>query len=105
MIEITIGLIAMVLLATLVAMVIRLYDYPVTPIDYKSLVLGFVGSLIAAFLAAWISADAGLDIYTVQGFAVLAGAAVGGVASIRALIDGYQVTKEVVTPEEPVKPV
>jgi hypothetical protein len=104
MIEITVSLIIMVLAATLVAMLIRLYDYPATPIDYKSLVLAFVSSIVAAFLSAWISSEAGMDIYTIQGFAVLAGSAVGGISAIRALIDGGQVAKEVVIPVEPVKP-
>jgi hypothetical protein len=81
-------MVAVVLLAAMVALLIRLYDTPSGPFDYKTIALSFAASLVAAFLTAWMSMESGLDIFSFAGFAVIAGAAVGGISAIGALIGG-----------------
>ena len=94
MIEITVELVLVVVFAAIVAALIRLFDFPVGPFDYKGFILAFAASLVAAFLTAWMSAESGLDVTSFAGFAIVAGAAVGGISAIRAILSGAKGLEE-----------
>ena len=101
MFEITLELVALVVFAALVATMIRLFDFPAGPFDYKGFALGLAASLVAAFLTAWMSQDAGMDLFTFAGFGVVTSAAVGGIATVRAMLGGAKALEEVVPVKVP----
>ena len=79
------GAIIVSLFAAAVATLVRLYDPPVV-VNTGLIVSTFVYSLIAAGITAWVGMESGLVIATAGGFAVVAGAAVGGMATIKAFL-------------------
>ncbi len=89
--EITFVAALVILFASGVATLVRLYDPPVK-VDVGTVISTFVYSLIAAVLTAWIGAEGGLAIDSAGGFAVVAGAAVGGMATVKAFLSRTGVT-------------
>lgn len=83
--DVTLGVAAVILFASAVATLVRLYDPPVK-VDTGLIVSTFVYGLIAAIITAWAGAEAGLSIVSAGGFAVVAGAAVGGMATVKAFL-------------------
>ena len=86
-----------VLLAAAVATIVRLEDWPPTEWsmdEVKNIVGVFIGSAITATFFAWFYAEtAGILINSIEGMIAVVMSAVGGVASIRAVLD------QVKTPE------
>ena len=84
--DVTLGAAAVILFASVVATLVRLYDPPVK-VDTGTIISTFIYSAIAAILAAWVGAEGGLDPTSAGGFAVIAGTAVGGMASVKAFLN------------------
>lgn len=82
-------IIVALLFAAVLAMLFRFWDIPTNTlqsIDLKVAVVTFVGALIAAFFAVWIS---GLDpTLSAENFLVIGGFALGGMAGVRGLFEG-----------------
>jgi hypothetical protein len=77
-----------ILVATAIAMVINWIDPPETKLtDAQSWVMAIVGTLIAAFLMAWNNLASGSDISQFNGFIGVVGGALGGIVTIRALLN------------------
>jgi hypothetical protein len=83
--EVTLATGAVIVFASAVATLVRLYDPPVK-VDAGLIISTFVYGLIAAIITAWAGAEAGLSIASAGGFAVVAGAAVGGMATVKAFL-------------------
>lgn len=83
--EVIIGAAIVSLFAAAVATLVRLYDPPVV-VNAGIIISTFVYSLIAAALTAWVGIESGLVILSAGGFAVVAGAAVGGMATVKAFL-------------------
>ena len=90
--EWTLTAIMYLLLAAAIATFGRFYDSPVTPISQAKLVAVmevFIGALIAAFVAAMaLSVNPSLDITAWNNYAVIIGAAAGGMVYVKALVGG-----------------
>ena len=90
--EITLGIVLFVLFASLVAAVIRMRDVPITVLAIKPFLIALGSSLIAAILAVWmfVAVDGAVynfdTVITLANFLVVAGAAVGGMSFVQALI-------------------
>lgn len=93
--EITLMTVGLLLLAALIATAIRLYDFPVTKVTKETIldaVKVFVYALIAAFLSLYLLELAGLtlDLENFGAFIAVVAASVGGMATIRAILDLVQ---------------
>jgi uncharacterized BrkB/YihY/UPF0761 family membrane protein len=76
-----------VALATVIAMIIHLYDPPESkPKVLADWVLAALVTIIAAFLAGWMALESGTDIYGFFGFIMVAGSALGGIAFVRVVL-------------------
>jgi len=84
--EVTLVAVAVVAFAAVLATLVRLYDPPVK-VDAGTIVSTFVYSLIAAIITAWVGGEGGLDPASAGGFAVIGGAAVGGMATVKAFLN------------------
>ena len=85
--DITVELVAFVACAALIAAVVRLYDTPVTKAAIVPFAQAFGGSLVAAALTVWmLSANGDVEL-NYANFIVLAGASVGGLSLVRALVE------------------
>ena len=90
--EITLVTVGLLLLAALIATAIRLYDFPVTKITKENVfeaVKVYVYALIAAFLSLYLLELAGLtlDLENFGSFIAAVAASLGGMATIRAVLD------------------
>jgi len=89
----TLGPIAAILAAALLAMLFRFWDIPTNTlkdVTVKVALVTFVGALIAAFLGVWIS---GLDpTLSAENFLIIGGFALGGMGGVRGL---FEVVKKV----------
>ena len=78
------------LIAAAIATFVRFYDSPITPISEAKLIAVlevFVGALIAAFVALMtLNANGAVDVTQWNNFVVVAGAAAGGIAFVKAVI-------------------
>jgi hypothetical protein len=89
MIEITWELVAFVLFAAFLGNCVRKYDPPVTMKVVQEFVIGYGGALVASALAVWGLMTGGAFEMSYGSFFVIAGAAVGGMASVRAAISKF----------------
>lgn len=93
------------LIAAAIATFVRFYDTPIIPISEANLlavVEVFVGAVIAAFIALMIlGANGSVDVTQWNNFVVVASAAVGGIAFVRAAFGAA--TAKPAVPAEPKK--
>jgi hypothetical protein len=85
--DITFELVAFVVFAALIAAVVRMYDVPVTKAAIKPFLLAFGGSLVAAMLTVWMMDASGAIVMNYANFIIVAGASVGGLSVVRAVIE------------------
>jgi len=105
--DITWTVLLYLLIAAAIATFIRFYDIPVTSISESSIlavVEVFVGALIAAFLTLWMLTD-GTDASITQWqiFAPVVGAAVGGIAAVKAIVGAVSTSESTAAAPPPAK--
>jgi hypothetical protein len=92
-----VNFVLIVLLATAIAMVVNWLDPPTTVVKtWQSFAISLVSTLVAAFLVGWGQLEIGTDIYSFLGFAFVAGGALGGIVTVRAIIHAPEAVKEIV---------
>lgn len=81
---------ALVLGAALLAMVLRIEDYPSENLkdrDLPALAKSFLFSSVAAFVGGWLLTEQGMNIGELMNFLILAGVSLSGMAGVRALME------------------
>ena len=79
-----------VIIAAIIAMVIRLADYPSELFDKTQMMKfaqAFAASFIAAFLGGWLLITQGMDLMTFMPFLIVVSMAIGGMSTVRALLE------------------
>jgi hypothetical protein len=95
----SIEMFVLVIFAALLAMVIRLADYPnelFTRAEAVKFVKAYFFSYIAGFLGAWYMMEQGMDLTLFENFIMLVGVSVSGMAFVRGLIESAGKIREVV---------
>jgi len=79
--------ILVILIASAVALIVRAYDTPTTDLkDKKKLILGYLSSLVAVVVAAYLADGLGIVLATWAGLVFLASAGIAGMSFIRAVL-------------------
>lgn len=83
----TLDTILVVLIASALALVVRAYDMPATELtDKRKTAIGYIASIVAVIVSAYLADSLGIVLATWQGLVILAGAGVGGMVFIRAIL-------------------
>jgi uncharacterized membrane protein YfcA len=86
----TIGMLMVALLATVIVAVLRLSDTPNELFEketWKNLLMSLPFSFVAAFLGSWWMIEKGLDLATFDSMMMLVLFALGGMGSVRGLME------------------
>jgi hypothetical protein len=93
MIEVTLSVGLLLGFAALIATYLRLIDAPATPFTLKNagvIAETYFGSAVAAVLTAWVIGGEGLFVTDIVGFLLVVSGALGGMATVRALMDKFK---------------
>jgi hypothetical protein len=86
-----------VLFATVIAMVVNWIDPPTSIVkNWQTFAISLVGTLVAAFLVAWGQSESGANIYSFLGFGLVVGGALGGIVTVRGLLNAPAAVKEII---------